>query len=94
MAQPNVYELSTLLKGYIDIIGEVSSQEKHSEADRWAVAHDVNSFIEAMIVHNTSIPLYNWNRLNRFYSTADLPSIQWLTLMKAYLKTFIRHLEN
>lgn len=94
MVQPNVYELSTLLKQYVDIINDVSDEEKYSEADRWAVAHDINSFIEKMIVHKTSLNLYNWNRLNRFFPTADIPSVQWLVLAKAYLKTFIRHLEN
>ncbi|TPG59911.1 hypothetical protein EAH77_15200 [Ewingella americana] len=93
MAQPNVYEISTMLEGYVTLISDVCS-DKYCEADRWVVAVDVNSFVEKMVVHNTSLNLYNWNRLNRFYSTADIPSTQWLTLQKAYLKTFIKHLEN
>lgn len=68
----------------------LKSVEEADPQDQYLVVYEVHQMFYSVVVKNTCLDLYSFNRVAKYYDVSHFPPEEWIRLLSQYCDAFLR----
>jgi len=83
-----ISDLISMIQQMLGVLDKVQDKEVH---EKWLVIYEIHQIIYSLIITNTCLDLFAFNKISKYYNTGSFYADDWLVLLDGYLKAFLKN---